>query len=87
MIEWPVVPVCKAQRKDVRPEDILHGGLFRLCDTYRGGGGYDQFNAIYEKCFGKKVNPTQFVVQLKGCPLNCDYCYVTNEGVSGDDFL
>lgn len=84
MIEWPVVPLCEAQKKDVRPEDILHGGLFRLCDTYRGGGGYDQFNAIYEKRFGKKINPTQFVVQLKGCPLNCDYCYVTKEGVVGE---
>jgi hypothetical protein len=84
MITWNVVPLCEAQLKDVRKEDVLHGGLFRMCDTYRGGGGYDQFNAIYEKRTGKKVNPRQFVVQLKGCPLKCPYCYVTAPGVHGE---
>lgn len=83
-MEWPIVPLCEAQLKDVRPEDVLEGGLFRKCDTYRGGGGYDQFNKIYEKRMHKKVNPTQFIVQLKGCPLKCPYCYVTAPGIHGE---
>ena len=80
---WDVMPLCKAQLLDVNPNDILEGGLYRKCNTYKGGGGYDQFPAIYEQ----RVRPTpdlhnQFVVQLKGCPLRCPYCYVTEEGVS-----
>lgn len=80
---WPVVPLCKAQLSDVRSEDILSNGMYRRCDTYRGGGGYDQFPFIYERRFGAKLNPIQFVVQLLGCPLKCPYCYVTSEGVYG----
>jgi hypothetical protein len=33
MFKWPVVPLCEAQLKDVRPEDVLEGGLYRKCDT------------------------------------------------------
>lgn len=80
---WPVVPLCEAQRKDVRAEDILAGGLFRKCTTHRGGGGYDMFPAIYEKRHGSRPGQEQFVVQLHGCPLNCPYCYVTRAGVLG----
>ena len=84
VFKWPVVPLCDAQLKDIRPEDILNNGLYRKCDIYRGGGGYDKFPSIYKKYYNKDLNPVQFVVQLKGCPLKCPYCYVTNKGVFGD---
>lgn len=80
---WPVVPICDRQLLDVSPEDILNDGLFRKCDTYKGGGGYDKFNDIYFKRYGLKINPVQFVVQLKGCVLSCPYCYVTDQGING----
>jgi uncharacterized Fe-S cluster-containing radical SAM superfamily protein len=57
--------------------------LFRLCNVYKGGGGYDKFPAIAKKRLGLDTDK-QFVVQLKGCPLNCAYCYVTPDGVNGD---
>jgi len=83
MFNWPVCPVQGRQLKDVREEDIF--GNFRFCDTYRGGGGYDQFPKIAKKrgltCKGDIG--TQFVVQLYGCPLRCSYCYVTGDGVRG----
>lgn len=81
---WKVVPLSKAQLLDVRPEDILGGGLYRLCDTYRGGGGYDQFPDICAKRLGKPAMHRQFVVQLYGCHLDCPYCYVTRAGVWGE---
>ncbi len=88
MYKWKVCPIQGRQLKDVRKEDIFHD--FRICDTYRGGGGYDQFPKIAVK----RLNPyllnsmhgdiaKQFVVQLYGCHLNCPYCYVTNDGVWG----
>lgn len=80
---WPVVPLCEKQLLDVRPEDVLCGGHFRKCNTYRGGGGYDRFPAIAKKRLGVEV-AQQFVVQLKGCPLKCPYCYVTNDGITGE---
>jgi len=84
MYKWKVCPIQGRQLKDVRPEDLF--GDFRLCNTYRGGGGYDQFPHIYNKRTGfSKIDlHRQFVVQLKGCPLNCPYCYVTRDGVMGD---
>jgi len=85
MVEcWPVMPLCKRQMRDVRKEDVLYNGLYRLCDIYRGGGGYDRFGVIFKKRFGFLPNPIQFVVQLKGCPLSCNYCYVTVDGVHGE---
>ena len=57
--------------------------MFRKCNIYKGGGGYDKFSAIYAKRFSYIPNPTQFIVQLKGCPLNCWYCYVTEKGING----
>lgn len=88
MYKWKVCPIQGRQLKDVRKEDIF--GDFRICDTYRGGGGYDQFPNIA----AKRLNPwmlskmhghlaKQFVVQLYGCHLNCPYCYVTADGVRG----
>ena len=84
---WPVVPLCDNQLKDIREEDIIFDGLYRKCNTYRGGGGYDQFNKIWEKRKGYSISPEQFVVQLKGCPLKCPYCYVTPEGINGSAVL
>ena len=85
MYKWKVCPIQGRQLKDVRKEDIF--GDFRICDTYRGGGGYDQFPHI----FANRVDVTQFrgnpgkqfVVQLYGCHLNCPYCYVTSDGIIG----
>lgn len=80
---WRVVPICDAQRLDIHEDDLLNDGVFRKCNTYKSGGGYDQFPKIYNKRFGHHPNPTQFVVQLYGCVLNCKYCYVTTEGIWG----
>jgi uncharacterized Fe-S cluster-containing radical SAM superfamily protein len=79
---WPVVPIGEYQRFDVRQEDLLDGGDFRKCETYRGGGGYDQFPSICEKRLGRRAHQ-QFIVQLYGCNLDCPYCYVTRSGVWG----
>jgi pyruvate-formate lyase-activating enzyme len=80
---WSVVPLCKNQLKDVNPKDILENGLYRLCDTYKSGGGYDKLPQILEKRMGLKGYQTQFVVQLYGCVFSCPYCYVTADGVNG----
>lgn len=81
---WKVVPICGYQKLDVRPEDLLNGGHFRKCETYRGGGGYDQFPAIAMKRLGLQFEPhKQFIVQLYGCNLDCPYCYVTRSGIWG----
>ena len=84
MYNWRVCPVQGRQLKDVRKEDIF--GNFRFCDTYRGGGGYDQFPKIAKErgftCRGDIG--LQFVVQLYGCTLTCPYCYVTIDGIHGE---
>lgn len=83
---WKVVPVCEKQRKDVKCTDLLNNGLYRKCDIYKGGGGYDKFSDIYKIRTGitdKNFN-NQFVAQLYGCPLKCPYCYVTSYGVFGE---
>lgn len=82
-----VCPIQGRQLKDVREEDIF--GDFRICNTYRGGGGYDQFPAIARKRglihkYTKGDIGTQFVVQLGGCHLRCPYCYVTKDGIFGE---
>lgn len=81
--KWPIVPLSVGQSRDVREEDILEGGLYRRCNTYRGGGGYDLFPSYAEKRWGKAL-AHQFVVQLRGCNLDCFYCYVTRAGVWGE---
>lgn len=84
-MKWKVVPIQGRQLKDVRGEDIF--GDFRLCETYRGGGGYDRFPRIFKgrtiSALGDTDLSKQFVVQLYGCPLDCPYCYVTRDGVFG----
>lgn len=70
----------------MRKEDLIAGGLFRKCDVYRAGGGYDKFPDICKKRLGYNYR-MQFVVQLFGCNLNCYYCYVTKDGVFGDFIL
>lgn len=83
--KWPVVPICEAQKLDVKPSDLLNGGLYRKCNTYKAGGGYDKFPGIWERRYGQSLegHATQFVVQLHGCSLKCPYCYVTEAGVYG----
>ncbi len=82
MKSWEVMKLCERQLRDVNPEDVLKGGLYRKCNTYKAGGGYDKFPEIFEKRFHSRLlDYTQFVVQLRGCPNNCPYCYVTDSGV------
>jgi len=82
-----VCPIQGRQLLDVRKEDIFED--FRVCNTYRGGGGYDMFPFIACKRgllhnWSRGNSATQFVVQLYGCHLRCNYCYVTRDGVLGD---
>jgi pyruvate-formate lyase-activating enzyme len=93
--KFKVCPVQGRQLLDVRKEDIFED--FRICDTYRGGGGYDQLPEIIKKrrIAGKAIIDRisegytiynlgkQFVVQLRGCHLRCPYCYVTSDGIFG----
>lgn len=86
--KWKVCPVQGRQLEDVREEDIFRD--FRICDTYRGGGGYDRFPYIAKNRLGpwrlEKMRGNlakQFVVQLRGCHLKCPYCYVTEDGIKG----
>jgi len=85
-MKFRVCPIQGRQLKDVRKEDIFED--FRICDTYRGGGGYDEFpniatkRGLIEK--GLRGSPgKQLVVQLYGCHLRCPYCYVTKDGIFG----
>lgn len=86
MYKWKVCPVQGRQLKDVRPEDIY--GDFRICKTYRSGGGYDQLAKIADKRdvfrYPGSNLEKQFVVQLYGCHLRCPYCYVTKDGIFGE---
>ncbi len=83
---WPVVPICELQRKDVGPEHLLEGGLYRNCDVWTAGGGYDRFPQIAASRLGGKGQDyrNHFIVQTYGCPLDCTYCYVTPEGIWGE---
>lgn len=86
MTKWPVMKLCERQLRDINPSDVLNGGLFRRCDTHKGGGAYDQFPEIYRKRFpGEMPVNEQFVAQLRGCPFNCAYCCVTRDGVQDGD--
>lgn len=83
--KWKVCPIQGPQLNDVRKEDLVCGGHFRLCKTYRGGGGYDKFPAIAKRRLNLSFEPSvQFIVQLYGCHLRCPYCYVTEEGYLGN---
>lgn len=86
MFKFPVVPISSNQLLDVRDSDLVKDGLYRKCDTYRGGGGYDQFPIIANKQLGKPYHH-QLVVQLQKCNLDCPYCYVTRQGVWGEPVL
>ena len=83
MYNWKVCPVQGRQLLDVDPKDI-HGD-FRICNTYKSGGGYDQFPVIanHRGIESDGDLSTQFVVQLEGCHLRCPYCYVTRDGIYG----
>ena len=85
MYKWRVCPIQGRQLLDVREEDLF--GDFRICHTYRGGGGYDQFPKIFKRRYEHNLSVEelgkQFVVQLYGCHLNCPYCYVTKDGIWG----
>lgn len=83
---WMLVPMCERQRRDIDPADLLKNNLYRRCRTYKSGGGYDQFPAIYAKRKGISAEglDNQFVAQVYGCSMRCPYCYVTPQGVFGN---
>lgn len=81
--QWPIVPLSKGQLLDINPDDILADGHFRMCNIYKGGGGYDKFPEIAKGLWGSSDYNRQFIVQLYGCNLDCPYCYVAREGVWG----
>lgn len=82
MKSFKVVPLCSKQLLDVNKSDILNEGLYRKCNVYKSGGGYDKFPDICKERLGLDAN-LQFVVQLYGCTFNCPYCYVTKDGIFG----
>lgn len=64
MFRFPVMPLCTQQLKDIDPQDIIYSDIvntassfvrkpiFRVCKTYKAGGGYDKFAQIYiDRCF------------------------------------
>lgn len=81
-VTFKVVPLCERQKRDIKKEHLLDSGLYRVCDVYKGGGGYDKFPEICKRRLGYSYN-VQFVVQLYGCTLSCPYCYVTKDGIFG----
>lgn len=84
MKTWKIVPLHKDQLRDIAEGDSIYDGHFRLCNTYKGGGGYDRFPHYAVESglasHSDEVN-RQFIVQLYGCNLDCPYCYVTRAGV------
>ena len=88
LFAWSVQYLCDKQLRDVDADDVLCDGLYRKCHSYKGGGGFDEFNEIMKRRFPDfdYSAESQFVVQLRGCPLNCPYCYVTKEGIVGHHF-
>lgn len=84
---WKIVPISKNQLLDVNDSDLIENGHFRLCQTYKGGGGYDQFPYIAVQ-HGLVESPElanrQFIAQLYACNLDCPFCYVTRSGVWGE---
>jgi uncharacterized Fe-S cluster-containing radical SAM superfamily protein len=84
MSTFEVCPPQGRQLLDINKEDLF--GAFRICKTYKSGGGYDQFADIAKsrniQNYGDRA--TQFVVQLYGCHLRCPYCYVTRDGIFGE---
>lgn len=81
--KWPLIPLCRRQMKDVHKDAVWGNGLYHLWDT--NAGHHDEFPQVAKKrgIKGKDLN-MQFVVQVKGCPLRCEYCNVTKKGVHGD---
>jgi pyruvate-formate lyase-activating enzyme len=79
--KWQVVPLSYGQLRDINQADVINEGLYRKCNTYKGGGGYDKFPNAANKRFGVGDYNLQFIVQLYGCNLDCPFCYVTREGV------
>lgn len=65
--------------RDVNPTRVIwhqEKPVARLCDTDSAGGGYDKFSEYTGERW-------QFIAQVRGCNLDCTYCYVTDEGIWG----
>lgn len=88
-LEWKVEKICDKQLRDVNPNDLVEDGLYRLCDVYKSGGGYDKLPNIIASRFNYNIDDyrKQFVVQLKGCVMKCPYCYVTPDGINATPVL
>ena len=83
-LKWKVEKICDKQLRDVNPNDLVEDGLYRLCDVYKSGGGYDKLPDIIASRFNYNIDDyrKQFVVQLKGCVMKCPYWYVTPDGIN-----
>lgn len=82
-MNFEVMRLCPAQLLDINHADILEGGLYRKCNTYKGGGGYDQFPAIYQRRFGPTPGlNNQFVVQLKAARCGARIAMLLRRGSS-----
>lgn len=86
MNKLSIMPVGKVQSTDIRDEHKF--GYFRICASYKDPNhkkGYDKFPDFATIKFGG--NPSfwnyHLIVQLRGCPLKCPYCYVDDEGIEG----
>lgn len=77
-----IVPFCKKQLLDIRPEDIV-SPYIRKCDISRAMNGVDKFTDAYEKRFGIRPHNVHYIAQTYGCSRSCGYCYVTHEGIWG----
>ena len=88
MFTWSVQKVCENQREKqgINDEDILKNGLYHKVNT-KNESSFDRFNEIYNKRNKTDLDlSNHFVVQLRGCVLDCNYCPLTNKGIIGSEF-
>ena len=85
---WSVQKICDEQivNQNINKKDLLCNGYLR---RYRTNieDNTDRLEEIYNKRnnTSRELN-NQFIVQLRGCPLHCTYCPLTQKGVLGRDF-
>ncbi len=80
----PIMPIGEIQKTDIRDEHRL--GYFRICASFKDikrQKGFDRFPHFAVNLFGKTLEHWNYhlIVQLRGCPLKCPFCYVDDEGL------
>ena len=88
MSTLPVMPIGPVQMTDIRDEHKC--GCFRICASYKSPAkvrGFDRFPFFAAELFGRDPDYWNYhlIVQLKGCPFRCIYCYVDDAGIRGHD--